>query len=99
MSDQQITDKPRKPPNAGMGRPKGVPNKATQSAREAFAKLVEANVPKMAGWLSAIEKEHGPLVAWKCMQDVAEYHVPKLQRTELVGDAGGPVQITINKLA
>ena len=33
------------------------------------------------------------------MQDVAEYHVPKLQRTELVGDAGGPVQITINKLA
>jgi hypothetical protein len=89
----------KKPSRNPKGRPKGSPNKATTNARELLGLLVEANIPKMSGWLTAIEKEHGPLMAWRCMQDVAEYHVPKLQRTEVVGDGGGPVQITINKLA
>ena len=99
MAQQQSTENPRKPPNAGKGRPKGVPNKATQSAREGIAMLVEANIPKMSGWLTSIEKEHGPLIAMKVVNDLLEYHVPKLQRTELTGEAGGPVQVTINKLA
>ena len=81
------------------GRPKGMPNKATTTARQLIGQLVEANIPKMSGWLTAIEKEHGPLVAWRCVQDVTEYHVPKLARTEVVGEGGGPVQVTINKLA
>ena len=85
--------------NAGKGRKAGVPNKATATARELLGQLVEANIPKMSGWLTAIEKEHGPLVAWRCVQDVTEYHVPKLARTEVVGEGGGPVQVTINKLA
>ena len=37
--------------NAGKGRPKGAPNKTTATAREAFAKLVEGNAPKMQDWL------------------------------------------------
>jgi hypothetical protein len=32
-------------------------------------------------------------VAFKLLMDVMEYHVPKLARTEHVGDGGGPVQI------
>lgn len=100
MSDtQQSAAIKRKPPAAGMGRKKGVPNKVTKSAREAFALLVERNVPKLEGWLVKIEKEHGPLVAFKCVMEVSEYHVPKLQRTELTGDGGGPLQVTVNRLA
>ena len=33
------------------------------------------------------------MAAWRCMTDVMEYHVPKLARTEHVGDGGGPVRI------
>ena len=83
----------------GPGRPKGVPNKVTTDAREGIRLLVEANIPKMSGWLTQIEKEHGPLHAARVVQDLIEYAVPKLQRTELTGEAGGPVQVTINKLA
>jgi hypothetical protein len=31
------------------------------------------------------------------MMDVIEYHIPKLQRTEHVGDGGGPVVIKATK--
>jgi hypothetical protein len=77
----------------GAGRPKGSPNKATANAREAIAKLVDDNAPRMQAWLEEIAKEHGPLVAWKCMADVIEYHVPKLARTEVTGEGGGPVRV------
>ena len=75
------TGKPR-PPNAGMGRKPGVPNKATTLAREAITQLVDANVPKMAGWLEEIEKEHGALMAWRCLETMVEFAVPKLVRSE-----------------
>ena len=29
------------------------------------------------------------------MMDVLEYHIPKLQRTELTGDKGGPLEVNI----
>ena len=77
------------------GRKKGTPNKATASAREAIALLVEANVPLMAAWMKKIERKHGPLVAMKCMTDLLEYHIPKLARTELTGKDGAPVATTI----
>jgi hypothetical protein len=99
MSKPQQSAEVKKPPNAGRGRKVGVPNKATKSAREGIAMLIEANVPKMSGWLTKIEQEHGPLVALKCVQDMLEYHVPKLQRTELTGDGGGALKVVINKLA
>ena len=67
------------------GRPKGSPNKATALAREGIAKLVEANVPKMGRWLSKIEDEHGPLVAMRLVTDLLEFHIPKLQRSEVTG--------------
>jgi hypothetical protein len=95
---QQSAEVKKKPPNAGRGRKLGVPNKATQSAREGIALLVEANIPKMSGWMTKIEAEHGPLVAMKVINDLLEFHVPKLQRTELTGSDGGPLQVTVNRL-
>lgn len=77
------------------GSRKGIPNKSTQTAREAIAMFVEKNVPRLEGWLDEIaaDPKHGPMAAFKCVQDLIEYHIPKLQRTEHVGDGGGPVKI------
>ena len=81
--------------NLPPGRPKGVPNKATSAAREAIALFVDQNVPRLQGWLDDIASNPklGPLVAFKCVQELVEYHVPKLQRTEHTGANGGPVQV------
>lgn len=97
--DDKVPKTAYKRPQPKGGSRKGIPNKTTQTAREAITLLVEANIPKMAGWLEKIEKEHGPLVAMKCVNDMIEFAVPKLQRTELAGDGGGPLTVTINKVA
>lgn len=80
------------------GRPKGVPNKSTALAREAIAKFVDGNSEKLQEWLDAIaaDEKHGPLEAFKCFMQVTEYHVPKLARQELVGDAEQPVQLKVS---
>lgn len=75
------------------GRKKGVPNKTTMRAREAIALLVENNVPKMQEWLDQIAKTDGPAAAWRCLQDVMEYHLPKHSRTEVTGEGGGPIRV------
>ena len=84
----------RKPgtPKTGGRRP-GSPNRTTALAREAIAQFVDANVPRLQGWLDdvAADPKHGPLAAFKCVQELLEYHIPKLQRTELTGEGGGPV--------
>ena len=79
------------------GRVAGVPNKATGRAREAFALLVENNVDKMQGWLEQIanDPKHGPKVAMDSLLAVSEYHIPKLARTEHVGDGGGPMELRV----
>lgn len=75
------------------GSRKGIPNKATANAREAIAHLVEGNIHRMERWLDEIEQRDGPLAAWRCLQDVIEYHIPKLARTEVTGEGGGAVRI------
>ena len=70
------------------GRPAGEPNKATKNAREAIARLVDHNAERMQGWLDQIAESDGPMAAWKCMNDVIEYHIPKLSRTEMTGKDG-----------
>ncbi len=78
-----------------MGRPKGSPNKTTALAREAIARFVDGNAHRLQGWLDEIaaDEKHGPKVAFDCFMDVVEYHVPKLARTELTGEGGGPVKV------
>lgn len=72
------------------GRPKGVPNKATQKAREAIASFVEGNVGRLNSWLDRIA-EDSPKDAFTCLMSVVEYHIPKLARQELVGDPEKPL--------
>ena len=76
-----------------MGRKPGSQNKATANAREAIARFVDNNADRMQGWLDEIAEKQGAQAAWRCLADVLEYHVPKLARTEHVGDGGGPVRI------
>jgi hypothetical protein len=75
------------------GRPKGVPNKATANAREAIGRFVDGNSDRLNQWLDEIYANDGPKAAFQCFSDLIEFHVPKLARTEHVGDGGGPVRI------
>lgn len=90
------------PPNAGMGRPKGSPNKSTAAVREAIANLLDRNSEKMDEWLQLVaygDSELGvkpqPDKALDIMQKLAEYHIPKLARTEVVGDPNQPMTIKV----
>ena len=85
------------------GRVAGVPNKATSQAREAIAAFVEGNVDRLQGWLDDIANGKAdaegkfiiapnPEKAYQMFKDVIEYHIPKLARTEQVGDANAPIQ-------
>jgi hypothetical protein len=71
------------------GRKKGSPNKATAAAREAIAAFVDGNADRLQGWLDEIHAEKGAQAAFDCFTSLLEYHVPKLQRTELTGKDGG----------
>lgn len=81
-----------KPGERRGGRQKGTPNVATRNARTAIARLVDDNAERMQQWLDEIAATDGPAAAWKCLMDVVEYHIPKLARTEHVGDGGGAIK-------
>lgn len=83
---------------SGQGRPKGTPNKATSDARKAIALFVEENAHRLTGWLDDVAKgaadgKPNPAKAFELFQSVVEYHIPKLARSEVVGENGGPVQV------
>jgi hypothetical protein len=90
----------RKPgtPKTG-GRKPGSPNKTTALAREAIAQFVDANSPRLQGWLDdiAADPKHGPLAAFKCVQELLEYHIPKLARTEVTGEGGGALVVRLSE--
>lgn len=77
------------------GRVAGTPNKSTALAREAIARFVDGNSHKLQEWLDeiAMNEKLGPKVAFDCFMQVAEYHVPKLARTEHIGDNDQPVKV------
>lgn len=82
----------------GAGRPAGIPNKSTTKAREAIAAFVDGNSHLLQEWLEQIatDDRYGPKTAFDCFMSVAEYHVPKLARQELVGDSTAPVKIEVS---
>ena len=79
----------------GGGPRTGSPNKSTATAREAIARFVEEASPRFLRWLDEIERTKGPEAAFRCAADLIEYHVPKLARTEITGQDGGPQQLIV----
>jgi hypothetical protein len=76
------------------GRAAGTPNKASAQAREAIALFVDGNAHRLQEWLDQIAADD-PKRAFELFQSVIEYHVPKLGRTEHVGDAENPIGIRV----
>lgn len=83
----------RKPPNAGKGRVKGVPNKVTADVRAAVSLVAQGFVDECLALLRKGAKKD-PLGAVRTFAGLLEYHIPKLSRTEVTGPNGGPMQIT-----
>lgn len=79
------------------GRAAGTPNKATAAAREAIARFVDGNADRLQGWLDEIHAEKGAEAAFSCFSSLLEYHVPKLQRTELTGKDGNNITVEIKQ--
>ena len=84
-----------------MGRPKGVPNKATKEFRQTVQALLERNSENVAIWLDQVAtgahgKEPAPEKALDLLAKLAEYAAPKLARVEHTGQDGGPVNHSLN---
>lgn len=97
-----VQESAKKPQPKGGSR-KGVPNKATQGAREAIALFVDGNAHRLTGWLDQVAKgthngKPDPAKAFDMFQSVVEYHIPKLARTEVTGKGGGPVVVALTPL-
>lgn len=87
----------RKPPRAGMGRPKGSVNKATKAFRDTITALLEDNAENVGKWLQDVAEgditrdvKPDPKGALDLMAKLAEFAAPKLARTEVVGDPDAP---------
>ena len=81
------------------GRPKGSPNRATADVRAAIAVFAEGNAHKLQEWLDRVaEGSEGvrpdPAKAADLYLRAIEYHIPKLARTEVTGQDGGPVEVS-----
>ena len=77
------------------GRPKGSLNKDLEPIRKAFKDFVEGN-------LKQVQKDYDALDSAKerlyFILNISEYCIPKLQRTELTGEDGNPINVQIYKL-
>lgn len=84
------------------GKPKGTVNKTTSKIRDAISAALDQHAGNLGEWLD--EVANGRLVngvritpgdkkeAIECYNKLAEYAIPKLARTEHVGDdQGGPM--------
>jgi hypothetical protein len=77
----------------GAGRPAGVPNKATGEVKAAIAAFTSANVDKLDEWLNSIED---PAKRLDLYFKALEYTMPKLARSEVVGDEKAPQRMVVS---
>jgi hypothetical protein len=92
----------------GAGRPAGSPNKATQEAREAVKAILDSNLPYIQSWIQSTAEgifddqtgkwivQPNPAKACEIVQNLVEYSVPKLARTEVVGDEKAPQRMVVS---
>lgn len=79
-----------------MPRPKGSLNKVTQRTRAAFATFVDGTFDDFEQWVKRTAKRD-PRGAADLYLRAAEYHIPKLGRTELAGKDDGPLIVEVVK--
>jgi len=79
------------------GRPKGSPNTKTKSIRDSYQKFIENNAPKFEEWLDRVA-ETNPAKAIELVSNLSDYVLPKLARTEIVGDEEQPLSIDLTKI-
>lgn len=91
---------PKGHPKYGGGRAKGQPNKTTLKCREVIALVADGMAPEFEAWLRKTANgdevaglKPDPKGAADLYLKAIEYHIPKLARTELTGQNGGPLQI------
>jgi hypothetical protein len=82
------------------GRTAGTPNKATTEFRDTVRKLLDDNRENVGRWLTLVAEGDGtdkgrpdPAKALDLLARLAEFAAPKLNRTEHVGEGGGPVKV------
>ena len=90
------------------GRQAGVPNKATAEAREAVKAILDSNLPYLQAWIQSTAEgimddatgkwivQPNPAKACDIVQNLVEYSVPKLARTEVVGDEKAPQRMVVS---
>lgn len=85
--------------NNPLGRPKGIPNKATTEFRDTVRRLLDSNADNVGRWLTLVAEGDGsengrpdPGKALDLLAKLAEFAAPKLNRTEHAGDPNAPVQ-------
>ena len=71
------------------------PNKSTKMMKEAFALLVENNLPMMSTWLSQVASED-PKAAMDLMIKLSERFVPAFARTEVTAADGDDLFKSLN---
>lgn len=91
-----------KPGERRGGRKKGTPNRVTREFRETVRLLLEENSENVSRWLTQVAegvpakgdqkgRDPDPARALDLLVRLAEFAAPKLQRTEHVGEEGGPI--------
>jgi len=78
------------------GRPIGSTNQINNEIRDAFAMLLQSQIPNLQDWLDRAAKKD-PIKALDLFTKISERFIPALSRTEVTGAEGVPfAPITIN---